>query len=531
MKMIVWRGNWRLFSLTRQVAARARPKPELPAVAVFNASSRLAGLSQNAAFTFLAACGLQLAGAPLVYFVCNRGMSRCVQGTDRDNPANPPPCAACTAFSQKLFAHAPAIQFGYERDETVAMALEKLGVDELSRFEYPFSPFLPIPLGSLVLPSLRWSLRLHHLADDEATRFLFREVILSAWNVAKEFNAFLERVQPATVVVFNGIMFPEGTARWVARQRGIRVVTHEVGFQPFSAFFTDEQATAYPIHIPEDFELDEGQNERLNAYLEQRFRGKFTMAGIRFWPEMRGLDEAFLQKIANFRQVVPVFTNVIYDTSQIHANVVFPHMFAWLDLILEVIRAHSDTLFVIRAHPDEMRPGTRKISRESVQSWVERKKVTELPNVVFVNSQEYLSSYELIRRAKFVMVYNSSIGVEATLLGAAVLCGGKARFTQYPTVFCPNTAGDYRQQAEVFLKIEPPIEIPTEFQRNARRFLYYQLYRASLPFGDFLETGTHAGFVQLRSFSGQRLTPQYSSTLRVLVDGILRGAPFLLPEK
>ena len=66
--------------------------------------------------------------------------------------------------------------------------------------------------------------------------------------------------------------------------------------------------------------------------------------------------------------MVPVFTNVIFDTSQPHSNVVFPHMFAWLDCVLELVRAHPETLFVIRAHPDEIRPG--KESRESVAQWV-----------------------------------------------------------------------------------------------------------------------------------------------------------------
>ena len=92
-------------------------------------------------------------------------------------------------------------------------------------------------------------------------------------------------------------------------------------------------------------------------YLEKRFQGQFTMAGIRFWPEMNGLDEALLEKAGQFQQIVPVFTNVVFDTSQVHANTVFPHMFAWLDLVLDLIRAHPETLFVIRAHPDEMRPG------------------------------------------------------------------------------------------------------------------------------------------------------------------------------
>ena len=99
-------------------------------------------------------------------------------------------------------------------------------------------------------------------------------------------------------------------------------------------------------------------------------------------------------------------------------------MFAWLDSVLEIIRAHPETLFVIRAHPDEMRPGTAKQSRESVRSWVMQTKADKLPNVVFIDSQEYVSSYELIQRSKFVMVYNSSIGLEAALMGTPVLCGG-----------------------------------------------------------------------------------------------------------
>src|SRR5690606_5592487 len=119
--------------------------------------------------------------------------------------------------------------------------------------------------------------------------------------------------------------------------------------------------------------------------------------GIRFWPEMRGLDETWQQRLSAFRQVVPVFTNVIFDTSQPHANTLFPDMFAWLNALLDLIRAHPETLFVIRAHPDELRPG--KESRETVAAWVEQHGVKNLPNVVFVGPREYLSSYELIQRS------------------------------------------------------------------------------------------------------------------------------------
>jgi hypothetical protein len=354
-----------------------------------------------------------------------------------------------------------------------------------------------------------------------------REYILSAWNVAWKFSKFLDEVNPRAVVVFNGQFFPEATAAHVARKRGLRVITHEVGLQPATAFFTEGEATIYPIDIPDSFEMTDAQNAKLDVYLARRFQGDFTMAGIKFWADMKGLDETFLAKAAQFKQIVPIFTNVIFDTSQPHANTVFEDMFDWLDMALEVIRERRDTLFIIRAHPDETR--VRKASRETVEGWATSREVQKEPNVVFVGPTETLSSYELILRSKFVMVYNSTIGLEASIMGAAVLCAGKARFTQYPTVFFPQTVDEVRSKMKEFLETEK-IEIPAEFKRNARRFLYYQLFRTSLPFGDFLEPSVRTTQTRLKSFDLKALSPEKSKAMETIFDGLLNDGDFLLKE-
>jgi hypothetical protein len=427
-----------------------------------------------------------------------------------------------------LHQHASAVSrpgthvswFYFERDESLSKAVASLSVPELIRFQWE-----GIPLGDLCLPGLRWILRIHHLWDDESTRYLLREYILSAWNIARQFAALLDRTQPRAVVVFNGQFYPEATARYVAQKRGIRVITHEVGLQPATAFFTEGEATAYPIHIPDEFELNDEQNAKLDAYLAKRFQGDFSMAGIKFWAGMQGLDEAFLQKAAGFKQIVPVFTNVIFDTSQPHANTVFEDMFDWLDMALEVIRAHPQTLFVIRAHPDELR--VRKASRETVEAWAEASGADREPNVVFVGPKETLSSYELIQRSKFVMVYNSTIGLEAAIMGAVVLCAGAARFTQYPTVFFPQSVEDVRRRMEEFLDAET-IEVPAEFKRNARRFLYYQLYKTSLPFEEFLEPSVRTTQTRLKVFGLDELLE--ADAIKVILEGVLEGGDFLLEE-
>jgi hypothetical protein len=545
-------NNFKIASLAREVF-RKEPQPNGAPVIFFKASTGIDDLSWNSGFHLLVSWAFRLQGIPVVYFACDSGMSRCVLGTNRDNVNKEPPCKSCVYQSRTLYKGANPHWFKFERDKEIERAIQNLSVPELIKFQWKLinkyvvassersewakqSPSesgiassqstllaMTLPLGELCLPGLRWVLRVHHLNDDVSTRYLFREYILSAWNVAQKFDALLEQTQPRAVLVFNGQFFPEAAARFVALKRGLRVITHEVGFQPATAFFTEGQATASPIPMPESFEMNVEQNEKLDAYLAKRFQGDFTMAGIKFWADMQGLDESFLKKAAGFKQIVPVFTNVIFDTSQPHANTVFEDMFDWLDLVLEEIHLHPETLFVIRAHPDELR--VRKSSRETVEGWVAARSVDKEPNVIFISPRETLSSYELILRSKFVMVYNSTIGLEAAIMGAAVLCAGKARFTQYPIVFFPQTIEAVRIKMNEFLSADL-IDVPLEFKRNARRFLYYQLFKTSLPFGDFLEPSVRTTQSRLKSFTLDELVR--AESVQVITNGVLKGGDFLL---
>jgi hypothetical protein len=134
----------------------------------------------------------------------------------------------------------------------------------------------------------------------------------------------------------------------------------------------------------------------------------------------------------------------------------------------------------------------------------------------------------LIQRGKFVALYNSTIGLEASLMGAPVLCAGRARFTQIPTVFFPASAEEYLYQMEDFLQAES-IAVPPEFRQNSRRFIYYQLYKVSLPFDEFLEEdGIWNGYVRIKDLPPQAFDPRQSAVLQVIVNGILHDTPFVL---
>lgn len=519
----------RLVLAARRVAGDSHPGTTSRPILFFNATTRLSGLSQNAGFSLLASWAVRLAGIPVVHFVCNHGMSRCVLGTDETSPDKPMPCGMCVRQSQITFSGAQKRWFGFHRDPHLAGALQDLNLGELLEYtrEIPAS-WMPdsrkpvvLPLGSLVLPSLRWRMRLQTLVDDQATRALCREFMLSAWNIAREFIAFLAEIKPGTAVLFNGTHFPEATAAFLCRQKGIRVITHESGFQPFSGYFVEGQATMYPIVIP-DVELTSAQDARLDQDLQRRWQGDFSMAGVRFWNQINGLPESLRQKANRFEQVVSIFTNVIFDTTQMYANAIFPDMFAWLDELVEIIRKYPGTLFILRAHPDEARPG--KASQESVAMWFEHK-ASSLANMAFIPPQEQINSYDLVRLSKFVLIYNSTIGLESTLLGVPVLAAGQAPFIAFDTVFFEATREGYLTRLERWLT-GGEVKVLSEMQRNTRRFLYYRTYRYSLPFGEFLEATQPTGYVRLKKFTTRQLTN--SPTSAALLGGLTQGKRFEL---
>ena len=521
-KAVQRKNDAALRAMARQVLENTLASDQKPII-FFDASTRLSGLSLNAGFAILSAWSLSLQGVPIIHFVCSAGLRPCVLGTNRTAPDAVPPCAECLRQSEAIFSDSQVRYFDFQEDYDLEAKLAGLSLDELMAFDYQ-----GLPLGKLVLPSTRWILRRHHLADDRYTRELYKNYLKSAWSMAGQFEQLLDESRPQSVVVFNGMQYPEASARWIALQRGIRVVSHEVGMQPLSAYFTDGDATAYDLGIPGEFQLNESQNQKLDAYLSARFKGDFHMAGVQFWPAMSQLSPEFLEFARRFKQMVPIFTNVIFDTSQPHANVIFEDMFTWLDEILKIVKNNPDTLFVIRAHPDEARAG--KASEESVSQWAGERQITSIANLRFVPPQEFINSYDLIRMAKFVLIYNSTIGMEASILGAGVLAAGKARYSSSEVVWFPQDKPAYFAKLEELLHTGV-VEVPAHFKLNARRFLYWQLYHSSLGFEDYLEPdGVWAGYVKLKNFDWQSLLPAQSTTMATISDGLLRDGDFMLKE-
>jgi hypothetical protein len=499
------------------VLADPDPRP----VVFFNASTRISRLSLNAAFGLLASWSVRASGIPVRYWVCQRGMDLCVLGTDRRRPAALPPCADCLDFSDRLFPSSLRVLLAFSPPDLPGALLQDASTEEMSRWVWK-----DLPLGELCMPSLRWSLRRHHLVDDSGTRLLFRRYLISAASLAEQIEARLRLEPPRAFVLFNGITYPEAVAKALAERFGFRVITHEIGLRPYSAFFSRDHATFRKVALPDESPWTEAERGKLEEWVRSRTRGDFTMAGIRFWPEMQPIPPGLRRAIPHFRQMAAIFPNVIFDTSQVHANTIFPDMFAWLDSLVPVIRAHADTLFVVRAHPDEDRPG--KESQERVADWFQDRGLDRQANAYLIAPRELVSSYELLHHAKLVLVYNSSVGLESAMLGKPVLSAGRARFSHVSIGWTARDADHYRETLDELLHAGR-VDVPAEYSEQARRWLYYEAFHASLDLSPFLEAAPgHPGMVGLRAFEPSAVATHPS--LRLIRTGIVQDdQSFVLP--
>lgn len=516
-------GNNRRFAAINEAARRAMDgKSRENPILFFNASTRLTRTSLNAAFAWLTGSSLRLSGVPVTFVKCVRGLYPCLLGTNRDDPMAALPCEDCVRLSDAMYSDGEVMTLTYRSDPVVFNDVEGLQLDGLATYVHD-----GVPLGELTLPSLRWILRCHHLDGVENAAKLHRMYIRSAWSVYVQVSEWVEREKPRAIVVFNGQQYPEAVVKWIGKQAGIPTFTHEIGLMSETAIFTEGEATACPIALPADLEMTPERSEKLDNYLKDRMAGVFKTAGVQFWPEMEGLTPAFWNLARSFKQVVPVFTNVVFDTSQKHANTVFDDMFEWLDHVKVIIEKYVNTLFVIRAHPDEIRVG--KESAETVTDWVRRNRLNLLHNVLFIGPDQFISSYDLIRIAKFVLIYNSTIGLEAAVMGALVVSGGASRFTPYPISEFPQSREAYVELVEKYLDATE-ISVPDIYRETARKFMYYQFFHVALPFREWIRPdGVWRGYVRINQFEPESLLPERSETMRVIHEGILRGGDFTLP--
>lgn len=378
-----------------------------------------------------------------------------------------------------------------------------------------------IELSDLLDPTdlSHWTERLDAVADDTLFDFTFQALPIGAWvATALQIEYFGERWQrldglyakarawlksmvaaalaterllqvgrPDGLVALNGLMPTERVVGAIARQAGIPCWFYESGQRPDALVLREHSPACKYDFSPEwhswrTVPLTRAEAERLDRRLHAR-QATGTVTDYVFSPHATGAVDALRHglRLDEGRPVIVAFTNVASDTSVCESHRAFASHLDWLQACVAFAFDHPDIDLVLRIHPAEAqtfggRDGTLILPREQGIDDLQRLWPVLPANLRVVPSDSPISSYDLLQLARLVLVYVSTIGLEAAAMGLPVVCAGEVHYVRKGIVWEVDDKAAFVPLIERLLASR---QAPPQAQELARRYLYFWLERAA----------------------------------------------------
>lgn len=472
---------------------------------------------------------LELRGARVEFFLCGGPLPQCDYKPGTDPHVTRPLCWRCTGFARRLLDAfelplsmlddwiAPGTR---QRARRLAAAKSRA---ELERWTYR-----GLDLQALVRPSVQRSLLRGDVGHDELSEKVLRGFLESAVVMVEAVDALLEEQTPDVVVMTNGLFFAEAILLARARARGIEAITYERGIPVGSVLF-DRNQPAIRFDLDDDWPevrdrpLGETQSQRLDEYLESRSKGRSGV--IELWPTMERERDALLQRLEldPTTPLAVLFTNVLWDSAVYGRDVGFDGMFDWVHETIDLFARDPHRQLVIRVHPAEVRI-PMSTSRDRVVDRIRRRFPELPPNVRVVAPEDPASSYTLMDLADAVLVYTSTIGLEAAVRARPVVVAGRTHYRGRGFTLDVETKKDLDAKVAAAFSLR---RLPPEKVALARRYAHLFFLELMQPFPWIVDTPRSARTLTFSRLDD--LSPGKNERLDRLCRAILEGEPFLQP--
>jgi hypothetical protein len=331
-----------------------------------------------------------------------------------------------------------------------------------------------LPVGRLCRASVARSLRRVMFQDDEVTVALFRgfleNAIVNVWASER-----LAQEQWALTVVLNSRFAAEAVFFEIARRAGIDVLTYERGFRTNTLFFAvNEDVTQF--NVRKQFEqvrhqpLTEAEENRLRKYESQRRVGREAI--VQYFPELDEDRDRIVREfgIDTTKHIAVAYPNIVWDTAVFDNERAFESVWAWLEATIVAYGNLPDWELIVRIHPAEIRLPT--ITLESMEGLIAQRFPTLPANVHMIPAAAKASSYVLMELAERVVVYSSTMGMEAAMYGREVVTTARCHYAELGFTTDANTPEHF-----VELLRAPPRKLDPELHAQARRYANFFFYR------------------------------------------------------
>lgn len=352
-------------------------------------------------------------------------------------------------------------------------------IDELKAFTYEGSD-----IGMGVVSSFVSAYRDHRL-DTEAFRKDIREGIWTSLYVHENAKKMLDELKPDLVIFFNGRYLEIRPMMRLCEERGIHFQTHERG-GTIEKYILCDNSTPHSLENLAR-EIEDGWNAAGpdRAETGRRFfvdrRNRIMQSWIVFTADQeRGSLPADFDR--NRKNVV--LYNSSLDEYEGIAGIsgkIYPADNIGITKLLEAFELSSDTHFYLRVHPNLK--GLQNTQVRELEEMAARFK-----NLTLIRAEEMIDTYALMDAADIVVVFGSTMGVEAAFWGKPVVLLGHSFYDRLQGFYLPKT----HEEAVALLQQDlQPLPAGDDMLKygywELERGIYYKYYKGTALFeGTFM---------------------------------------------
>ena len=487
------------------------PPPDGPRILLL----ALRGWPGHVAYETVMAQALRLRGAHVAALSCGGGQPLCEVGWSRK--AYPRPCDRCAWHTQTVLGSS-GLEHGTLADEF------EWGADARRAPAEPPPATGDLDAAALGRISVAWFLRTSDPASVPDSAAAITDFDVSTSAVANVAERILDRARPDVVFAVNGLFAAERAVRAAALARGLRAPTYEIAPRAGALVFAqDAPAPEYENDLAwervRERPLDTAQQAAIEGLLADRARGVGAHERYFDAPEAElGAMRARLG-LPERGRVAGLFTNLTWDSATLEHDLGFASMLDWIEQAARAVDGLQDTTLVVRVHPAERRWGTR----EEIAPLLRARLGGRLPaNVRLVGADEPLSTYALVDLSDLVLVYTTTVGLEAATRGRPVAVAGRTHYRGRGFTI------DLEGQPDLVAALgEMPGPLDGALVELAHRYAFTFFYRCSIPFPALrIEDGR----VAAAPADAAAIAPGADPYLDFVCDRIIDGGPFVLPD-
>ena len=417
------------------------------------------------------------AGDQVAMLACERSLGAC----DANPRMSRMVCMACIGLRQSalsMLSQPPEIFPLVEaqaRRRAESLRLPHFGtLEELENFF-----FENLPAGKDVISSLATSTGLPK-PKVAVCPALVHKLLRDYLSVAFSARSLLARESFGRVYIFNGRFAVARAWMRVCEEAGVDYVTQERMGMPDRVLLivngSPHHNSQFARLIREFWEAnknDEAVRREAVDFYEERPAGKLTGWISYVRGQTPGNVEKLLAGASCCVAVFPSSEAEFAGVEEYFKGAAFAdQQRAYLDIARELAHRAPDMRLILRIHPN---------SRHEAHAWWKEPQFQDAPNLVVVNPEDPVSSYELMWACEKTMVFMSSMGAEATYWGKPSIVLSNAMYRGAGVCHEPNSVQDV-----VAMLADP--SLPALPRENALAFgAFMRLGARKLPLSESLD--------------------------------------------